>query len=89
MFCFELQAPNRIKEPKLRALMSFIREPTKKILANVIAYSEPFQLWPDDVRVIEERFQIMQMIGIYWGTIVRWMMMRVKRDVVVSRTPLF
>ena len=36
--CFELQASNRIKEPKLRALISFIRQPTKKTFANVIAY---------------------------------------------------
>ncbi len=87
--CFEMQASNRIKEPKLRALMTFIREPTQKIPADVVAYWESIQLRPNDVRLREERFQIGHMIGIYWATVARWMMMRAKRDAVALRTPQF
>ena len=29
------------------------------------------------------------MLGIYWETVVRWMMMRAKRDAVALQTPLF
>ena len=46
-------------------------------------------MWPDDVRLREERFQIGHMIGIYWATVARWMMMRAKRDAAALRTPLF
>ena len=36
--CFELQASNRIKEPKLRALMTFIRDPPKNIPPEIKAH---------------------------------------------------
>ena len=36
--CFELQASNRIKEPKLRALMSFILDPPRKIPPEIKAH---------------------------------------------------
>ena len=56
--CFEFQASNRIKEPKLRALMNFIREPTKKVPEDIAASWESIQLRSDDRRLREERFQI-------------------------------
>ena len=42
-----------------------------------------------DDRLREERFQIGHMIGIYWATVARWMLMRAKRDAAAFRTPLF
>ena len=87
--CFEFQASNRIKEPRLRALMNFIREPTKKIPADIVASWESIQLQPNDRRLREERFQIGHMIGIYWSTVARWMIMRAQRDAVALETPLF
>ena len=86
--CFELQASNRIKEPKLRALMSFIRDPPKKIPDEIKAHWEAIQVKEHDARLREERFQIGHMIGIYWTTVARWMMMRAKRDAAALRTPL-
>ena len=86
--CFELQASNRIKEPKLRALMSFIRDPPRKIPDEIKAHWEAIQLWDNDERLGEERFQTGHMIAIYWATVARWIMMRTKRDAVALRTPL-
>ena len=86
--CFELQASNRIKEPKLRALMAFIRDPPRKIPVEIIAHWKAIQLKDDDERLHEERFQIGHMIAIYWATVARWIMMRAKRDAVALRTPL-
>ena len=88
-FCFELQASNRIKEPKLRALMKFIREPTEKSPEGIQRYWDSIQLKPDDERLREERFQTGHMIAIYWKTVTRWMMMRASRDAKALRTPLF
>jgi len=88
-FCFEFQASNRIKEPKLRALMNFIRDPPRRFPAEIKAHWEAIQLKEDDARLREERFQIGHMIGIYWATVARWMMMRAKRDAAALRTPLF
>ena len=88
-FCFEFQASNRIKEPKLRALMTFIRDPPKKIPDEIKALWEAIQLKEDDARLGEERFQIGHMIGIYWATVARWILMRAKRDAAALRTPLF
>ena len=86
--CFELQASNRIKEPKLRALMDFIRSPPRKIPTEIRAHWEAIQLKEDDPRLREERFQIGHMIAIYWATVARWMTMRAKRDAAALRTPL-
>ena len=86
--CFEFQASNRIKEPKLRALMDFIRNPPKKIPDVIKAHWDSIQLKEDDARLREERFQVGHMIGIYWATVARWMMMRAKRDATALRTPL-
>ena len=86
--CFEFQASNRVKAPKLRALMSFIRDPPRKIPDDIKAHWEAIQLKEADARLREERFQIGHMIGIYWATVARWMMMRAKRDAVALRTPL-
>ena len=87
--CFEFQASNRIKEPKLRALMNFIRDPPRKIPDEIKRHWEAIKLKEDDTRLREERFQIGHMIGIYWATVSRWMMMRAKRDAAALRTPLF
>ena len=86
--CFEFQASNRIKEPRLRALMTFIRNPPRKIPDEIRAHWEAIQLRDDDARLREERFQVGHMIGIYWATVARWMMMRAKRDAGALRTPL-
>jgi hypothetical protein len=87
--CFEFQASNRIKEPKLRALMTFIRDPPRKIPAEIKAHWEAIQLKENDARLREERFQIGHMIGIYWATVARWTMMRPRRDALALGTPLF
>ena len=42
----------------------------------------------DDARIREKRFQVGHMIGIYWATVARWMMMRAKRDAAALRKPL-
>ena len=78
--CFEFKASNRIKEPKLRALMDFIRNPPKKIPHKIQAHWDSIQLKKDDSRLREERFQVGHMIGIYWSTVARWMVMRAKRE---------
>ena len=78
--CFEFQASNRIKEPKLRALMDFIRNPPKKIPLEIQAHWDSIQLKDDDSQLREERFQVGHMIGVYWTTVARWMMLRAKRD---------
>ena len=49
--CFELQASNRIKEPKLRALVTFIRDPPKKMPAYIIARWNSIQVRENDVRL--------------------------------------
>ena len=87
--CFEFQASNRIKEPKLRALMTYIRTPTRKVPPEVAAHWASIQLQRDDTRLTGQRFQIGHMIGIYWSTVARWMTMRARRDAVALRTPLF
>ena len=87
--CFELQASHRINEPKLRALMTFIRDPPRKIPADVAAHWESIQLSTDDTRIREERFHTGHMVGIYWTTVARWLLRRAKRDAAALRTPLF
>ena len=42
--CFELQESNRIKEPKLRALMNFMRDPPKKITPEIEELWKSIQL---------------------------------------------
>ena len=86
--CFEFQASNRIKEPRLRALMSFIRNPPRTIPDDIRSFWEEVQLKENDARLQEERFQIGHMIGIYWATVARWAMMRAKRDATALKTPL-
>ena len=86
--CFEFQASNRIKEPKLRALMDFTRSPPKKIPHEIQAHWDSIQLKDDDPRLRQERFQVGHMIGIYWATVARWMMMRAQRDAKALSTPL-
>jgi hypothetical protein len=68
--------------------MSFIRDPPRKIPPEIEAHWQAIQLKEDDARLCEERFQIGHMIGIYWATVSRWMMMRAKRDAVALGTPL-
>ena len=87
--CFEFQASNRIREPKLRALMNFIRQPTKKIPKDIKEHWNAIQVQPNDPRLRDERFQIGHMIGIYWSTVARWMTMRATRDAKALKTPIF
>ena len=88
--CFELQASNRFKDPRMRELMDYMRRPTGKTVPKKIAkYWDALKLTDDDQRLRRERFQIGHMLGIYWETVVRWMMMRAKRDAVALHTPLF
>ena len=70
--CFEFQASNRIRESKLRALMTFIRDPPRKIPDEIKTHWEAIKLKDRDARLDEERFQIGHMIGIYWATVARW-----------------
>ena len=42
----------------------------------------------DDERLREERFQTGHMIGIYWATVSRWMVMRARRDARTLGSPL-
>ena len=86
--CFEFQSSNRNREPKFRALMSFIRDPPKTIPDDVQMYWKSIQMQETDVRLRDERFQIGHMLAIYWSTLSRWMMMRARRDAVSLRTPL-
>jgi hypothetical protein len=87
--CFELQASNRFKEPRLRELMNFMRDPSKRIPPSVAASWESIQLTDSDERLRAERFQNGHMIAIYWETVARWMMMRTKRDARALKTPLY
>ena len=87
--CFELQATNRFNEPRLRALMAFMRQPAMSLPPSIAASWESICLQPDDARLREERFQNGHMIAIYWETVTRWIMMRTKRDAAALRTPLF
>ena len=87
--CFEFQVSNRIKEEKLKALMTYIRQPTKVVPPLVRESWTSIQYKPNDARLREERFQIGHMIAIYWSTVSRWMMQRARRDAKACKTPLF
>ena len=50
---------------------------------------ESVELSVGDERLRQERFQTGRMLGIYWETVARWMMMRAKHDVVALQTLLF
>ena len=79
--CFELQATNRFKDPRLADLMNFMRKPKKgKVPAGVAETWARIQLRTDDPRLAEERFQTGHMLAWYWDTVARWMMMRASRD---------
>lgn len=88
-YCFDLQASNRFKEPKLRELMAFMRAPGKRIPKSIRDAWESIHLRASDGRLQEERFQKGHMIAIYWETVARWMVMRAKRDATALQTPLF
>ena len=87
--CFELQASNRFKDPRLRELMNFIRAPAKQLPPAIERYWQAIQLKDKDPRLREERFQTGHMIAIYWETVARWMVMCAKRDAAALKTPLF
>ena len=87
--CFELQASNRFKEPKLAELMAFMREPSKRLPASIARAWEAIRMQPDDPRLREGRFQDGHMIASYWETVARWMRMRATRDAAALNTPLF
>ena len=63
--CFELQATNRFKDPKLAELMNFMRKPTPggRVPARVASTWQRIQMQPDDPRLREERFQTGHMIA--------------------------
>ena len=86
--CFELEASNRFKEPLLRDLMAFMRSPGKSVPIALKAAWESRAVKDNDPRLAEERFQKGHMIGTYWDTVARWMVMRAKRDARSLRTPL-
>ena len=68
--------------------MAFIRDPPKKIPDKIRAHWDSIQLKEDDARFREERFQVGHLIGIYWTSVARWMMMRAKRDATALRIAL-
>ena len=84
--CFELQATNRFKDPRLAELMNFMRKPTKdRVPAPIAETWNRIQMKPNDPRLREERFQMGHMIAWYWGAVARWMMMRARMGRQVSR----
>ena len=87
--CFELQASNRFKDPRLRELMDFIRKPGKQVPPAIRATWNAVQLKEGDPRLREDRFQNGHMIGSYWDTVSRWMHMRARRDAKSLGQPLF
>ena len=87
--CFELQATNRFKEPRLRDLMQFMRHPAKTLPRAIQSSWESICLTDGDRRLRAERFQKGHMLAIYWETVSRWMMMRATRDAAALETPLF
>ena len=86
--CFELQVSNRFKEPKLRELLAFMRSPGKRLPLGIKETWESICLKPDDPRLTEKRFQEGHMMGSYWDTVSRWMVMRATRDAARLKTPL-
>jgi hypothetical protein len=78
-----------VKEPKLLALMDFIREPCEEIPPAIIASWNSILLKDSDSRLQEERFQNGHMIAPHWETVARWIIMRTKRDAKALRTPLY
>jgi hypothetical protein len=77
------------KEPKLLALLAFMREPGEKIPPEIIASWNSILLKDSDTRLQEERFQNGHMIAIHWETVARWINMRTKRDAKALRTPIY
>ena len=63
--CFELQATNRFKEPRLRALMEFMRSPSRRLPPAIKATWDSICLQPEDPRLREERFQNGHMMDAY------------------------
>ena len=53
--CFELQATNRFKGARLRALMEFMRKPAARLPPAIKSSWESICLQPDDARLREER----------------------------------
>ena len=78
-----------VKEPKLLALMEFIREPCEKIPPEISASWNSILLKDSDSRLQEERFQNGHMIATHWETVARWIIMRAKRDAKALKVPLY
>jgi hypothetical protein len=94
--CFELQQTNRFKDDRLRALMAFMRSPAAAVPAHIARSWEQIQAKGQghptgtlDPRLQDSRFQTGHMLGIFWETVGRWVMMRARRDAAVLQTPLF
>ena len=86
---FELRETKRFKDARLAKLISFMRNPTGKIPADVAEYWEAIQYKPGDTRLQEDRFQDGHMLAIYWETVARWVTMRARRDAESLETPVF
>jgi hypothetical protein len=89
--CFELQGTNRFEDDRLRQLMEYMRSPTQPMPPHVKASWRTILAKESglDPRLLDERFQNGHMLGIYWETVGRWVMMRARRDAAALRTPLF
>ena len=86
---FEFLESNRFKDERLKSFMAYMRAPTVPVPASIEALWESMRLVPGDTRLSEPRFQQGHMIGIYWATVSRWMMMRAKRDAAAAAVPLY
>ena len=91
--CFELTVTNRFKDERLAKLMAFMRSPGRRLPADIRKHWLSMQVKdrPDqpDPRLQESRFQTGHMLGIYWETVGRWVVMRARRDALALKTPLF
>ena len=89
--CHELRGSNRFKDPRLKSLINYMRSPTHPMPDAIKAYWEQIQMKTDvvDSRLLLDRFQTGHMLGIYWETVARWVLMRAVRDAKALRTPLY
>jgi hypothetical protein len=78
-----------VKEPKLLALMTFMRAPSENVPPEIFSLWNSIMLKDSDSRLQEERFQNGYMIASYWETVARWIIMRAKRDAKALKTPLY
>ena len=87
--CFELVASNRFKDDRLRDLMVFMRKPLSTVPKKIKDSWNHILLKDGDKRLKEERFQNGHLLGIYWDTVARCMMMRAMRDAKAAQEALY